>query len=143
MMEDEAGFTLLQLAANKNSDKILIMLCNYILRNQSSQIDDKTDTKPNEAQLKLTHWINSRGGTSDGFTALHYSAFYGNLRSIKYLIEHGADISIVNHHRINVMHVAAQGDSALALCYFKKLGMDINTTEKNGSTPLHWAAFSG
>ena len=40
-----------------------------------------------------------------------------------------------------MLHVAAQGDSASSLYFFKEMGLDINTADRRGSTPLHWACF--
>jgi palmitoyltransferase ZDHHC13/17 len=42
-----------------------------------------------------------------------------------------------------MLHVAAQGDQPVSLAYFLRRGLDINSTDKRLSTPLHWAAFSG
>lgn len=42
-----------------------------------------------------------------------------------------------------MLHVAAQGDQPAVLAFFKRKGMDINKKDRKGSTPLHWAAFSG
>ena len=55
----------------------------------------------------LRDWINDNSGSSDGFSPLHYSSFHGNVKSIKFLLEHGADVEIVNNIKVNVMHVAA------------------------------------
>lgn len=66
----------------------------------------------------LKDWINQNDNTSEGFSALHYASFHGNMRAIKYLIDHGADITLTNHTRINMLHVAAQGDSPLSIHYF-------------------------
>jgi ankyrin repeat protein len=40
-----------------------------------------------------------------------------------------------------MLHVGAQGDQPISIAYFLKLGLDINSRDKNNSTPLHWAAF--
>ena len=62
---------------------------------------------------------------------------------IKLLIEYGADIFAVNTQHINMLHVAAQGDQPVSICFFKEQGIDINSIDKRQSTPLHWAAFAG
>lgn len=60
-----------------------------------------------EKQIKI--WINVKT-VEDGFTALHFASFRGNITLIKMLLQAGADINAVNNYGINVMHVAAQGD---------------------------------
>ena len=42
---------------------------------------------------------------------------------------------------LNVMHVAAQGDQAYSLTYFRECGLDINSKDDEGCTPLHWACY--
>jgi palmitoyltransferase len=51
-------------------------------------------------------WINHKTD-DDGFTALHFASFRGNLTLIKMLLENGADMNLRNNFGINVMHVAA------------------------------------
>jgi ankyrin repeat protein len=43
----------------------------------------------------------------DGFTALHFASFYGNIKLIRLLVSHGANIHAVNKIGINMVHVAA------------------------------------
>lgn len=43
----------------------------------------------------------------DGFTALHFASFRGNLTIIEQLIDNGCDIYAKNNYGINVMHVGA------------------------------------
>ena len=54
-------------------------------------------------------WINHRTD-EDGFTALHFASFRGNLSMINLLLQNGSDMYIKNNYGINVLHVAAQGD---------------------------------
>lgn len=42
-----------------------------------------------------------------------------------------------------MLHVSAQGDQPVSLAFFREKGLDINSVELRGSSPLHWAAFSG
>ena len=41
-----------------------------------------------------------------------------------------------------MLHVAAQGDEAYSLTYFKLQGISINSKDAEGSTPLHWACYA-
>jgi palmitoyltransferase len=52
-----------------------------------------------------------------------------------------AEIFALTKSGLNMLHVAAQGDSANALHIFKELGLDINAGDQRKSTPLHWACF--
>ena len=59
-------------------------------------------------------WINQKT-EEDGFTALHFASFRGNIQIIQLLIEHQADIYLLNGHGLSMIHVAAQGDQAISL----------------------------
>jgi palmitoyltransferase ZDHHC13/17 len=89
----------------------------------------------------MTLWINSKT-EDDGFTALHFASFRGNLANINALLENGADMYLKNNFGITVMHVAAQGDQPISLYFFKERGMDLRGRDNRGSTPLHWACYS-
>ena len=79
----------------------------------------------------------------DEFTALHLASFKGNIDAIEILIEYGADPHVQNFYGLNMVHVAAQGDSAISIHYFTSLmKVDINQQDKRGSTPLHWACYA-
>jgi ankyrin repeat protein len=78
----------------------------------------------------LKAWINLHSKGDDGFTALHYASFHGNLSMMKILISYGANIEAVNRMGINMLHVAAQGDQPISLAFFRKKGLSINSTDK-------------
>ena len=46
----------------------------------------------------------------DGFTALHFASYRGNIGMIEFLIKKGAQIDTLNNHGMNVLHIGAQGD---------------------------------
>lgn len=62
--------------------------------------------------------------------------------AVKSLIAHGSDVQAENAFGLNMIHVAAQGDAASTLYFFKQQGVNINKQDKRGSTPLHWACYS-
>ena len=74
---------------------------------------------------------------------MHYASFHGNVKMIKLLVKNGANIYVKNKMGINLMHVAAQGDQAYSLTYFREKGISINSLDDEESTPIHWACFSG
>jgi palmitoyltransferase ZDHHC13/17 len=51
-------------------------------------------------------WINAKT-EEDGFGALHFASFRGNINLIELLLANGADMYIRNNFGINVLHVAA------------------------------------
>jgi palmitoyltransferase ZDHHC13/17 len=78
----------------------------------------------------------------DGFTALHFASFRGNLDLIKLLIKYGADMYARNNYGIDMMHVSAQGDMPISMYYYRHKGLDVRSRDKRMSTPLHWAIYS-
>jgi ankyrin repeat protein len=80
--------------------------------------------------------------TEEQWTALHYASFSGNLDAIYTLLENKADMYAQNINKLNMLHVACQGDNPGPLYLFKMLGLNLNTPDKRGSTPLLWACYS-
>ena len=58
-------------------------------------------------KLKLKDWINEPSRGEDGFSALHFATFHGNLNIIKILVYYGGNIFIKNKLDINMLHIAA------------------------------------
>ena len=49
----------------------------------------------------------------------------------------GTDLRAINKQGLNLMHVASQGDQALALVYLKDLGLPTDELDEKGGTALH------
>ena len=156
-MVDREGQTLIHRAAYENSFGISEYLISYlrdrlheslILQLQQINQNEKI-SKAQEQQIyqqvqkQVAEWINTPSKTDQGFYPLHYASFHGNIKMIKLLVKHGANIKAKNKMGINMMHVAAQGDQAYSLTYFYKQGLGVNSVDDEGSTPLHWACFAG
>lgn len=60
---------------------------------------------------------------------------------VKFLIEHEADPYQLNPQGNNCVHTAAQGDQPAIIYYLvRRYGLQIDESNRNGSTALHWAA---
>jgi ankyrin repeat protein len=83
--------------------------------------------------------------SADGFTALHFAAFFGKAEAARILLEAGAavDVYAENVIRVQPLHSAA-ANRHLELCrLLLAAGADVNAREGSGYTPLHAAAQLG
>ncbi|CAG9461879.1 unnamed protein product [Pedinophyceae sp. YPF-701] len=75
---------------------------------------------------------------------LHYSAFYGSLLVLRFLLERGADPRLVTARGRGPLHFAAiRGHVDTAQCLIEVGGVDVNQRDNGGVTPLHMAAEHG
>lgn len=126
---DNNGFTCLILACNINNKEIIEAILNIV---KKKLVDD----------TNLSKWINLKA--DNGFNALHYSAYRGNLEAIKLLVKFGCNLDIKNDNGLNIMHLAAQGNQPNVLVYLMyNYGFCTNATDNSKSSCLHWASYSG
>ena len=126
---DQNSLTLLHHAVLNGTDGKTELIINYAKKERHFERE------------KFNQWVNARTN-GEGWTALHYASFQGNVDAIHTLITQEAKIHELNNNGLNMLHVAAQGDTSLPLFLFMKKGLDINSRDKRGSTPLHWACYS-
>jgi len=81
----------------------------------------------------------------DGFTPLHFAAFFGDAATAQLLLERGADPRAVaaNSLRVTPLHSAAAARNADVAHLVLDAGADPNARENGGYTPLHTAADNG
>ncbi|XP_067653128.1 serine/threonine-protein phosphatase 6 regulatory ankyrin repeat subunit A-like [Haliotis asinina] len=83
--------------------------------------------------------IDSRGG--NGTTPLMSAALFGKMDVFCFLMKIGADMSKENDDGQNILHVSCQGGNVEIVEYvIKHTCLYINSTDKNGITPLMLAA---
>ena len=81
--------------------------------------------------------------SSDGFTPLHYAAFFGQEDSARILLERGAEVEVVARNesiRVTPLHSAAAGSHSGIVKLLLEAGADPNASQDGGFTPLHSAA---
>ncbi len=81
----------------------------------------------------------------DGFTALHYTAFFGKGEAARVLLEAGAGVNVYSQNGLNVqpLHSAAAGRHHEVCRILLAAGADVNARQQLGYTPLHEAAQHG
>ena len=83
--------------------------------------------------------------STDGFTALHFAAFFGKPEAARILLEAGApvDACAENEIRAQPLHSAAAGRHLEVCRLLLAAGADVNARQAGGYTPLHAAAQNG
>ena len=81
----------------------------------------------------------------DGFTALHFAAFFGKPEVARILLEAGADVNAVadNDMRVEPLHSAAAGRHLEVCRLLLAAGAEVDARQAGGFTALHAAAQNG
>lgn len=59
------------------------------------------------------------------------------------LMKNGSLLEKKTFQGFTSMHIAAQADQIPSIVFLQELNADINANDCKGSTPLHWAAYTG
>lgn len=81
----------------------------------------------------------------DGFTALHFAAFFGKTEAARALLGAGATVDAYSRNDLWVqpLHSAASGRHHEVCRLLIAAGADVNARQRHGYTPLHAAAEHG
>jgi ankyrin repeat protein len=82
---------------------------------------------------------------SDGFTPLHFAAFFGHPGAARILVEHGADVNAVADNPMSVqpLHSAAAASCREIAELLLEHGADPNAKQASGAAPLDAARQNG
>jgi ankyrin repeat protein len=83
--------------------------------------------------------------SADGFTALHFSAFFGGIEAARVLLDHGADVDANGRGWMTgtPLSSAASGRHCDVARLLLDAGADPDVRQAGGWTPLHSAAHNG
>jgi ankyrin repeat protein len=83
--------------------------------------------------------------SADGFTALHYAAFFGDGPAAQALLAADADPDARSRNElwVNPIHSAAAGGRDDVVAALIVAGADVTAQQRHGYTPLHAAAQNG
>jgi len=85
------------------------------------------------------------GYSGDGFTALHFAAFFGRYEAAELLLARGADVDARGTGWMigTPLHSAASANHTEAIRVLLEAGADPNARQSHGFVPLHAAAQNG
>ena len=129
-IKDENGLTPLHYSVFRNNYDLTTIIINEVKKGLGMSSN------------KISNFINEK--TNEGFTALHYAVNNGNLLIVQLLKQYGAKFEEVTNLGKNAVHIAAEANQVTMLMYLiLNEALDIFCLDENGSTPLHWACYSG
>lgn len=74
---------------------------------------------------------------------IHWAASEGKNAALKFLLDYRQDINAVDANNCSPLTIAAQYGHSHTCVYLIKNGADLQQTDQNGDTALHWAAYKG
>jgi uncharacterized protein len=97
------------------------------------------------ADLIATDPSLARAYSADGFTALHFAAYFSQPAAGRFLLDHGAEATAVAKNPTSVMplHSAVSSSNVEMVRDLLKHGAPVNARQQHGWTPLHAAAQNG
>lgn len=141
---DDAGISALMHAVYRGQTEIAAVIAQakgWLDVFEAAAIGD-----PGRLELALKEDPGSlRAYSADGFTALHFAAFFGRRLPANILVLAGADVNAEarNPSRVRPIHSAVAGPDPMMAEILLAMGADVDATQEGGYTALHAAAKRG
>lgn len=111
---------------------------------EPSTIEEAAKAGDADAIAKLSDaGANINEHDADGYTALHWAAFQGNVKMAKALLDHHADIEAVDSKGATPLGTAIYYDRYEVARFLLDQHANVNARDKLGWTPLCYAADDG
>ena len=102
------------------------------------------------AKLLLERGMDVNIRRKDQWTPLHLASYFGNVKIVRLLLDHGADLEAVEGktgekplHQVSYGKYRSQEDGVHVAQLLLERGADVNTRRKDQWTPLHLASYFG
>ncbi|CAF1073584.1 unnamed protein product [Didymodactylos carnosus] len=89
--------------------------------------------------LLIRHGANVNHCILSKSTPMRVACYNGRIDIVKYLVDNGGDIKLVNAYDSTCLMIAAYRGHTELCRYLLGIGAEINAKDKEGSTPLHYA----
>ena len=135
------------LESNSNSNSNSCSNRNSInnIQKTIASLDDKStnyEGEDNSTEISVVNLLSTKD--KGGNTPMLFAAFRGNIKIMEKLIDLGVKYDCVNNAGLNIIHMAAQSDSANIIVYFKeKYNFELFQNDYSNNSSLHWACSSG
>lgn len=141
---DAGGVSALMHALYRRQQEIASLI---VAAHPSLDIFETTSTGKLDQLSKLLDGDSSlvNSYSADGFTALHFAAFFAQAAAAKILLQLGASVTAVANNPTKVMplHSATAGRSNDVVVLLLEHGAPVHAKQQHGWTPLHSAAQNG
>ncbi|WP_353283576.1 ankyrin repeat domain-containing protein [Wolbachia endosymbiont (group A) of Pogonocherus hispidulus] len=144
-VKDKNGKTPLDLAKQEDYTNIIEMI-----EEVQSELDEKLlmavkDNNLSEVGDLINRNANVNARDKYSWTPLHWAAFKDRLEVAEFLVKKGADVNVAseNLYGSRPIHIAVENNNKNIIEFLLSKGVDVNDTDKQGYTPLHYAAWRG